>query len=194
MILGRLIRAVHGERLSLIPVRWVTRIFVTGDVFSFTLQASGGGLAGAGSYDLFELGEKIILGGLFAQIIVFGFFVATSALFHFRVRRSPTDVSTQGTVSWQRHLIVLYVTSALILVRSIFRVVEYIQGNDGYLISHEIFLYIFDALLMASVMAIFLIWYIEDLQPHQTKRGVREIPGSRELMMDELGHSEVKPR
>ena len=45
-------------------------------------------------------------------------------------------------------MVALYVTSALILVRSIVRVVEYLDGYDGYLMRHEVFIYVFDALLM----------------------------------------------
>jgi hypothetical protein len=41
------------------------------------------------------------------------------------------------------------------MIRSIFRVVEYIGGNAGYLLSHEVYLYVFDALLMFLVMASF---------------------------------------
>jgi len=43
-------------------------------------------------------------------------------------------------------------------------VIEYVQGNAGYLISHEVFLYIFDTLLMEAVMLIFLIWYVDQLE------------------------------
>lgn len=42
----------------------------------------------------------------------------------------------------------LYAVSVLIFVRSIVRVAEYVQGNDGYIITHEAFLYIFDALVI----------------------------------------------
>lgn len=49
----------------------------------------------------------------------------------------------------------LYATSGLILVRSAFRVVEYIMGNNGFLLRREVFLYVFDALLMFAVMALF---------------------------------------
>jgi hypothetical protein len=41
------------------------------------------------------------------------------------------------------------------MVRSIFRVVEYLQGFSGYLLSHEVYLYVFDAVLMFCVMVIF---------------------------------------
>jgi hypothetical protein len=44
----------------------------------------------------------------------------------------------------------LYAISALIMVRSIYRVIEYIQGSDGYLQSEEAFIYTFDAALMLA--------------------------------------------
>lgn len=188
MILGRLIRAVGAEHHSLIPVRWVTRIFVTGDVISFSLQAGGGGVQAAGTLEMFDIGEKIILAGLWAQIVIFGFFVVTSVLFHSRLVRSPTFLSERGDVAWRRHFAMLYAASGLILVRSIFRVVEYIQGNSGYLISHEIFLYVFDTILMAAVMALFAIWYVGDLERKKQDMAYVETPCSSDGMMEDLGH------
>ncbi|KAH6974764.1 RTA1 like protein-domain-containing protein [Ilyonectria destructans] len=170
MILGRLIRTLRAEHLSLIPVNWVTRIFVTGDVVAFSLQAGGGGIQAGGTLDLYKTGEKIIIAGLFCQICVFGFFIVTAMLFHRRLSMAPTRVAARGDIPWRRYLWVLYITSIIILVRSVFRVVEYLQGNDGYLISHEIFLYIFDTILMAAVMIIFLIWYVEQLRPKNNTR------------------------
>lgn len=51
----------------------------------------------------------------------------------------------------------LYASSVLILVRSVIRVVEYIQGTDGVILSNEVFLYIFDGLLMFSVLVVFVV-------------------------------------
>ena len=42
------------------------------------------------------------------------------------------------------------------MIRSIFRVVEYLMGNNGFLLRHEYFLYIFDAALMTLLMLGFL--------------------------------------
>lgn len=186
MILGRLIRTLRADHLSLIPIRWVTKIFVAGDVVSFTLQAGGGGIQAAGSLEMYDIGEKVIIVGLFVQIAIFGFFVVTSILFHRRILEEPTRAAIDGKIPWRRHLWVLYSTSALILVRSIFRVVEYLQGNGGYLISHEIFLYIFDTLLMALVMALFLVWYVDDLEPVSGAKGREELGSSDGGLMDEL--------
>lgn len=52
-------------------------------------------------------------------------------------------------------MFVLYVVSALTMVRSIFRIIEYVQGNAGYILGHEAFLYVFDAVLMVVVMVVF---------------------------------------
>jgi hypothetical protein len=164
MVLARLIRAINAEHLSIVPVRWLTKIFVTGDVISFAMQAGGGGIQSAGTLELYNLGEKIIIVGLFVQIVIFGFFVVTTITLHRRVVANPTPAALAEAVPWTRHVYVLYSSSCLILVRSIFRVIEYLQGNGGYLISHEVFLYIFDALLMACVMAILGVWYIGDLE------------------------------
>jgi hypothetical protein len=171
MILGRLVRSVDADHYSLIPIKWLTKVFVTGDVISFSLQAGGGGIQAAGTLELYETGEKIIIAGLWVQIVVFGFFIVTSIVFHYRFAKAPTAIAVRGDVAWRRHLIVLYTTSGLILVRSVFRVVEYLQGNRGYLISQEVFLYIFDMLLMALVMIIFAVWYVGDLE----KNGHRKI-------------------
>ncbi|GAB1317817.1 hypothetical protein MFIFM68171_08027 [Madurella fahalii] len=189
MILGRLIRTLRADHLSLIPIRWVTKIFVTGDVVSFTLQAGGGGIQAAGTLEMYDIGEKVIIVGLFIQIAIFGFFVLTSILFHRRILQEPTRATTDGGIPWRRHLWVLYSTSALILVRSIFRVVEYLQGNGGYLISHEVFLYIFDTLLMAIVMAIFLVWYVNDLESVSSVKGREELGSVDGALMDELSRS-----
>ncbi|KAL0769124.1 hypothetical protein CaCOL14_008432 [Colletotrichum acutatum] len=174
MILGRLIRTLRAEHLSLLPVPWVTKIFVTGDVVSFTMQAGGGGIQAAGTLELYDIGEKIIIIGLLVQIVVFGFFIITTILFHHRISRKPTSVAIEGIVPWRRYLWVLYSTSLIILVRSVFRVIEYLQGNRGYLISHEIFLSIFDTVLMVAVMAIFLVCdsacMLEELSGRQTGR------------------------
>jgi hypothetical protein len=43
------------------------------------------------------------------------------------------------------------------MVRSILRVVEYLMGNNGFLLRHEYFLYMFDAALMTLLMLGFLI-------------------------------------
>jgi hypothetical protein len=41
MVLGRLVVYLQAERLSMVSVKWMTKIFVTGDVIAFIMQAAG---------------------------------------------------------------------------------------------------------------------------------------------------------
>ncbi|KAI6373023.1 hypothetical protein MCOR25_003554 [Pyricularia grisea] len=154
MALGRVIQRVDGESRSFVPFRWLTKIFVTGDVLSFFLQAGGGGYQAVGTLEALENGSNVIIAGLFVQLFCFGCFIVVSIAFHMAIKKQPTRQSSSD-IPWQKHLKALYVGSALIMVRSIFRVVEYLQGFSGYLLSHEPYLYVFDALLMICVM----IWF-----------------------------------
>lgn len=105
-----------------------------------------------------ETGENIIIGGLFVQLAFFGFFVVAAGIFHRRMSLVPTERASDPAVRWKSYLLTLYVTSALILIRSIFRVIEYLNGNDGVLLRSEVFLYIFDALLMMVVL-VWMNWF-----------------------------------
>jgi RTA1 like protein. len=154
MELGRIVELVDGERYLFVRRRWLTGIFVTGDVLSFFMQGGGGGLMGSDKPDSRATGSHVIVGGLFVQIVFFGCFIITAVLFHMRLHRAPTQRVLTHQPPYLRHLLALYATSLLIFVRSIVRVVEFIQGLDGYVISHEIFIYLFDAVLMLGVMLI----------------------------------------
>ncbi|KAL2782548.1 RTA1 like protein [Aspergillus keveii] len=160
MVLGRLVTFLHAERLSVVSVRWMTKIFVTGDVIAFLSQAAGGGIMATGTIEKYELGEDITVAGLAVQLAFFSVFMVTCGIFHRRIRQSPTHEVTaldarlreENRRGWQTVLVGLYTASILILVRSIFRLIEYVQGNDGYLISHEVFMYVFDSALMFLTM------------------------------------------
>lgn len=160
MSLGRLIARLECQKYSIIPLRFLTKIFVFGDVLSFLMQASGGGIMSSGTESSMNTGENIIIGGLIVQLLFFGMFVVVASIFHYRVSRRPNECAmiTRNVPSqfnnWNSILIALFCCSILILIRSIFRLIEYVQGNDGYLISHEAFLYCFDATLMFLNMVI----------------------------------------
>lgn len=116
------------------------------------LTSLGAGLMSGGTQDKFKLGENIVVAGLALQIVVFSFFVVVALVFHRRTLRTPThESSPESGIKWQKHLYVLYSASTLILVRSIFRVIEYTMGNASFLMSNEVFLYVFDSVLMLEI-------------------------------------------
>ncbi|EPS30731.1 hypothetical protein POX_b02266 [Penicillium oxalicum] len=158
MILGRLIVALNAGSNSIIRPSWLTKIFVVGDVLSFLMQCGGGGfLAAAKTPENANMGQHIILGGLFVQIFFFGFFIVVSIIFHRRMAASPLHYTGTSVIPWQRCMMVLYTISCLIMIRSIYRVIEYAQGSDGYLQSKEAFVYVFDGALMLICCVILVI-------------------------------------
>jgi hypothetical protein len=116
---------------------------------------TGGGIMSSGNQSSLKLGEKIVVIGLFVQIVFFGFFIVVAFCFNIRMHRRPTPEGDLRHDTWHKHLNALYLASILIMIRSIFRVVEYIQGNNGFLLQREYFLYVFDGTLMLAVMVIF---------------------------------------
>ncbi|KAJ8098111.1 RTA-like protein [Lipomyces tetrasporus] len=159
MILGRIILDVDGESYSLIKRRWLTKIFVTSDVVCFFIQLAGAGLMASSQASTSETGSDIVLVGLWVQIAIFAFFIVVALLFDRRLRAMPTRKSQDASSSWRKCMSILYATCALILIRNIVRVAEFIEGFEGYIILHEVFLYVFDAVPMAAVIVTFNIWY-----------------------------------
>lgn len=105
-------------------------------------------LAGAKTQDKVDMGEHMIIGGLFIQIIFFGFFMVVSVTFHYRMLATPMHHILSPAVQWNFYMKIMYTVSVLILIRSAYRVAEYVQGSSGYLQSREAFIYVFDAALM----------------------------------------------
>ncbi|CAG9940084.1 unnamed protein product [Clonostachys rosea f. rosea IK726] len=158
MTLGRLVRSVHAQSLLIISDRWITRIFVAGDIASFIVQGIGCGLMVMRNQKMIKLGEDIVVAGLAIQIIIFGFFGLTAALVHQRMCKFPTQFDA-GDIKYHQGLGMLYAVSVLILIRSIFRLVEFVQGREGYLLQTEWPTLVFDGMLMFLTMVVFFIWH-----------------------------------
>ncbi|KAM0277451.1 hypothetical protein ACHAQH_005817 [Verticillium albo-atrum] len=184
MTLGRIMSGLgpRAEACSIIRVKWLTKLFVVGDILGFVVQAGGAGIMSGG--DNKDMGKNIIIVGLIIQILFFSLFVTVAVMFHWRYRRgvvaggfsvlsSPSAARLRdGTVegseppyNWKKLMMMLYTTSGLILFRCKFRIIEYVMGPDGYLLSHEWPIYVFDLTLMVLTMIIFYIWYPAPIKP-----------------------------
>ena len=140
--------------------------------------------------DLVKVGENIIIGGLFVQLTFFCCFIIVSALFHRRMLLAPTQKSQEPEVRWKMYLLTLYVTSLLILIRSVFRVVEYIEGNDGALMRSEVYVFVFDGALMLAALA-WMNWF-HPSEIGLLLRGDRPIKNGLELVKVGRGHSRIQ--
>ncbi|OCF59801.1 hypothetical protein L486_02474 [Kwoniella mangroviensis CBS 10435] len=143
IILPRLAKWLDAEDELFMRASKVTKIFIWSDVFTFWLQGAGGGLSAA----QMELMQKMVY-----------------------TRRSPkwtnTPQNSQGYVVHLRRLedwrMILYPVSWSgigIMIRCIFRVIEYAQGFEGTLRTTEWVFYVFDALPLFLAIAVWVfVW------------------------------------
>ncbi|RAH72396.1 RTA1 domain-containing protein [Aspergillus aculeatinus CBS 121060] len=172
MTLGRIIRSLpqrltaatepKAKSVSLIPPKHLTKLFVASDILSFIVQGSGVGLMVRSTGQ--TTAKAITVVGLLIQVIMFSFFIVVALVFHRRVKAQQQHSQQQIRLGQygrplDRLMYMLYAVSALILVRSIFRVIEYAMGMHGYILTHEWTLYVFDSVLMWSVMVIWAVGF-----------------------------------
>ena len=156
-----------------------TYVFPCRDVL--TKSGTGGGLQSSKDPQVVHTGQLIVLGGLIIQVVSFGFFILVAIVFNYRMRKTPTTEALDQTTPWTNHLNALYASSVLIMIRSIFRIVEFVQGRTGYTQRHEWGLYVFDAALMLGVLILFNV-----VHPGEVKkllgRNKRSLDGQVELV------------
>ena len=145
MLYGRLLSALDPDmgdgkkarsRFSLLPPRLVARVFVWSDVTTFIIQAAAGGLQASGSdggSTMAQVGDKMFLIGVTLQGISYCLFTTLLTVALYRYYREHASLD-RWTVSLAAGL---YFSSVFIIIRSIYRIVEFAQGYDGYLISKE---------------------------------------------------------
>lgn len=165
MIYGRIVLFVNAPTSSIIRPTRVTKIFVCGDVLAFFLQAGGGGMMAQSK--LADLGQKVILAGLFVQLLFFGFFLTIAIIFDRRMATSPAryTIPKYGKRTWRSLLVMLLGAAVIIILRCLYRVVEFAQGEKGYLMEHEIFMYLADAGPMFLVQILFHFIHAGDVFP-----------------------------
>jgi len=188
MMLGRLILLrPQKPRLSIIGRRWITAIFVIADILSFFVQ--GIGIGSIVSQNDIKKGEKpdekvrrngmkIVVVGACIQVIALLLFILSTIIFHKREKKHyggsniidpKMDHGMKKTklflvkngegADWHILLTVMYVTSGLILLRSVFRAIEFLPSLADKLMGAEWALYCLDSLPMWFVMVVFAFAY-----------------------------------
>lgn len=156
---------------------------------------------------LARLGDAVLKAGLVLQIAVIALFVLCTGTFHARCARAGVLLrggggsGGGGDAGGRREvrgrlatpLLVMYVSTALVLVRTVYRSVEYF-GFDGLaeaeatggevspLLRHEWFFYVFDASLMLVNSCLWTVYHPRRYLPvnnriHLEQDGVTETEG-----------------
>ncbi|KAK6462374.1 RTA1 like protein-domain-containing protein [Scheffersomyces coipomensis] len=166
MYFGELIKTLKIHKLSIIDPKYLTKIFVGGDIVSFLLQGNGAGLFVSSNKTLVLVGRIMVIAGLVVNILFFGLFCVTQVIVYYRIYRSTNKVCMTGSqfpsriTNWKTCGGILSFVSIMIMVRSVYRVVEYVQGNNGSITRNQELLYLLDSTMMSCAGSAFSLFNV----------------------------------
>ncbi|KAI0303342.1 RTA1 like protein-domain-containing protein [Multifurca ochricompacta] len=161
ILLGRIIRRLGPQYSRLTPRRY-TIIFVSCDIISLVIQALGGGIASVStSRSQAQAGSHIALGGTVFQLVAIIAYCALAAEFLFRYTRDRPMRSARvpgealrGMIDkrLRRMLIAMFIMTDFIVIRTVYRTVEFVDGWDGKVISTQWLFNVFDGAMIVLAM------------------------------------------
>ncbi|KAM5357331.1 hypothetical protein ACJZ2D_016379 [Fusarium nematophilum] len=159
MIVARLVHFLHPQRRMIgISAQWLAKLFVTADVMCFIIQAAGGVLiADQNSKDNAALGRKIYMAGAGVQLGCVAIFIVVHTLFYRVLFLNARIGKLETRNRWTKSLFwIVYLVLGLIIVRIIFRLVEFGQGvsSSNVILRHEEFPLYLDALPMLIAVVV----------------------------------------
>ncbi|KAI0092851.1 RTA1 like protein-domain-containing protein [Irpex rosettiformis] len=174
VILGRLVHWVNGDRYLLVGPSRVTKVFVASDVVTFLIQAGGGILAVSNQTDIDKIrqGEHIVLVGLVLQLISFIFFTSMFLHFVYKIHKHEPqtwfmDSHKHGIPSydplvvpwyndWRAFVFAVGLSCVGVLIRSIYRTIEFASGSQGVLTTTEIYFWVLDFVPLILAIGVYI--------------------------------------
>jgi magnesium-transporting ATPase (P-type) len=181
-VLGLLVDRA-GRKSSVLGARHglFTVVFVTCDVISLIIQSVGGAMASIADNDGKDTapGTHTMVAGIAFQTVTMFIFLLLFVEYIVKHHRRSKD---WRPTDWKVLVYTLFASSMLILIRSIYRVVELAQGWRGTLITHEVYLFTLDSMLMV----LFVYSHVLVFPPRYLRNLRRD---------DEIAHEEdIKPQ
>ncbi|KAH8800633.1 RTA1 like protein-domain-containing protein [Xylogone sp. PMI_703] len=153
MLLGRMIYFfLPNQQMFRIQAKRIGLYFVIGDIFSFITQLFGGVMIIKSTN---PTGLRIYTAGCVIQAVVVLIYLFLVFTFHKRVSREADPSAAQEA---KRMVVIMYISTIIIMIRIIFRIVEFSAGAGGSLTAtiegHEAYVYVLDALPLFLALAL----------------------------------------
>lgn len=197
-ILGRIIE-LFGQHFTLahISPAAIIPLFVVADLISLGVQGTGSGLAAVAEVNAKDTtwGGNIVVIGLCVQLAAYACFQILILTFFWKAATDPsTHENPLWTPKFKLFLVAFFVSSLLVLGRSVFRTVEMINGWIGPISTVEWYYYAFDAAPICGAVVLLNIFHPGFVLPHQHKRAVEEGKTRRKEENNTEGSRKNRPR
>ncbi|KAJ8489800.1 hypothetical protein ONZ51_g2711 [Trametes cubensis] len=187
ILFGRISERLGAQYGRLSPM-WYSVIFLTCDIISLVTQGVGGGIAGSsiGNISEVNLGGNIMLAGIIFQLTSITIFVVLMIEYFVRyfvdkpLRQSQKGIaseeafaSTRGVLTKKLQLLTvsLLAMTLFLVIRSVYRMIELIDGFEGEIIQTEIWFNIFDgAMVVCAIYTLNVLhpgWLLEDMSAYR---------------------------
>ncbi|KAI6044656.1 RTA1 like protein-domain-containing protein [Pisolithus marmoratus] len=153
ILYGRFVANCVEPSYSWVPARKVATWFVISDLTTFLIQMAGGGIQTSKNTSTDKLGANVMLAGLALQAGSFGFFILLFLHVYSRIRADGISPSKEP---WGPIVPTLLFSSAMFMVRCIYRTIELAQGSGGYLMTHELWFYLLDTLPLVIGISVYI--------------------------------------
>ncbi|KAL2813838.1 RTA1 like protein-domain-containing protein [Aspergillus granulosus] len=168
-LLGRIVVVYHGEDISRLRPKMYAVFFVSCDAIALVMQSAGGAITSmAEDADMTAVGTNVMIAGLAFQVAALTLFIYLGSEFAIRLRRRGTKrtgstdcdnrkddnfITIRQKRRWKVWIFTIALSTLLVYIRSIFRVVELNGGYDSELANDEAAFMVLEG-AMISIMCI----------------------------------------
>ncbi|GAA5823601.1 hypothetical protein JCM11251_000693 [Rhodosporidiobolus azoricus] len=158
-ILGMIVRSI-GREYSLLRPSFYLILFCTMDLIAIVVQAVGGGMAAIAlkNDDSSSNGTHIMVAGVAIQLFAMICFCILGLDVWRRARKDRSYQNRPHPQQGRLRAIAFGLTfsSIWLLIRCIYRVIELAEGWTGYLMTHEPYFCVLDAMCMVFAQGVFM--------------------------------------
>jgi len=137
--------------LSWVNPKTISGLFLTSDFIAFGIQGAAAGLLTSADADSHKTGQSVMLAGLAVQMAFFTLFSFITIYAH-----TTPSFHLKHNTTVRPAFIALYISIILLTLRSVYRFIEF-ADEDSYVARHEVFFYVFDALVVIGCMVTYII-------------------------------------
>ncbi|GKZ35747.1 hypothetical protein AbraIFM66950_006500 [Aspergillus brasiliensis] len=153
-VLGQIVSIIGQDKSPLTSKQYLI-IFMTVDFWSLSLQAIGGGIAGAAfsAHTSYWPGTYTMVAGIIWQLVSTCVF---TTLLEYVIYRAMYQILHNPPL--RKITSALMIACTCMVARGIYRSMELMNGWEGYLFTHEIYAVILDALVMFIASLALAVW------------------------------------
>ncbi|KAF6063599.1 RTA1 like family protein [Candida albicans] len=163
-LFGQLV-VIHGRQYSVLKPMWYSYFFITADVVSLLIQAAGGGIASVASSTIkINSRSDLIVDCPYGRRSISNYFklllnvksVRGHRHTHLEKYYNEKFASIRQIPLFDYMVLAMTIAVIVVYIRCVYRVAELAEGWGGYLFTHEPYLMILDAAMIAIAGLIFI--------------------------------------